>query len=354
MAILSEKASDVKSFENFVISNGENVKSCENTEITKDEQDRRASAKSSTSKDEPIVEDQNRKFHASPLAKSIGKTKNIDLTSVAGSGPYGRIVAKDINLTSSNAQFPLSDSISSAFKDIPLNNMRKVIASRLSYSKQMIPHYYLTSSIRMDTVLKIREKLNKAAEVDRRQYKLTVNDFMVKASALALQAVPEVNSAWIDSNQETQKQPFIRQFKNSDICVAVATPFGLLTPIIFKAETKGLLEISNEIRALVELARDQKLSPQQYQGGSFTVSNLGMSGGVIDHFTAIINPPQSCILAVGQTSKTVIPLAENGYEIASIMKVTISCDHRVVDGATGALWLKYFKAFLEEPTTMIL
>ncbi|CAO3637943.1 unnamed protein product [Mucor hiemalis] len=230
-----------------------------------------------------------------------------------------------------------------AFADEPTTSMRKIIASRLTESKQQVPHYYLTVEINMDKVSKLRQVLNQSAEG---KYKLSFNDFVIKASALALKTVPEVNSAW--------QGDFIRQYNSADICVAVATPTGLITPIVGQAETKGLSAISSQVKDMAKRARDGKLAPAEYQGGSFTISNLGMFG--VNNFTAIINPPQSCILAIGGTQQKVVvdESTESGFAVRDVMEVTLSADHRVVDGAVGATWLQSFKGFMENPLKMLL
>ena len=230
-----------------------------------------------------------------------------------------------------------------AFNDQPTTSMRKIIASRLAESKQTVPHYYLTVEVNMDKVSKLRQVLNQSSKGE---YKLSVNDFVIKASALALKSVPEVNSAW--------QGDFIRQYNSADICVAVATPTGLITPIIGQAETKGLSAISSQVKDMAKRARDGKLAPAEYQGGSFTISNLGMFG--ISNFTAIINPPQSCILAIGGTQQKVVAdeTTESGFAVRDVMEVTLSADHRVVDGAVGATWLQSFKGFMENPLKMLL
>jgi pyruvate dehydrogenase E2 component (dihydrolipoamide acetyltransferase) len=221
--------------------------------------------------------------------------------------------------------------------------MRKIIASRLTESKQQVPHYYVTVEVDMDKTTKLREVLNKSSEG---KYKLSVNDFIIKASALALKKVPEVNSAW--------QGDFIRQYNSADICVAVATPSGLITPIVTSAEAKGLTTISTQVKDLAKRARDGKLAPHEYQGGSFTISNLGMFG--INNFTAIINPPQSCILAIGGTQQKVVSdeTTESGLAVRNVMEVTLSADHRVVDGAVGATWLQAFREYMENPLKMML
>jgi len=195
----------------------------------------------------------------------------------------------------------------------------------------------------MDKILKLREVLNKSAGD---KFKLSVNDFVIKAVAQALKQVPEANSSW--------QGDFIRQYHTSDISVAVATPSGLITPIVQSADSKGLATISNQVKDLATRARDGKLAPQEYQGGSFTISNLGMFG--INHFTAIINPPQSCIMAVGGTEKKLVPDESNekGFRTVSVMKVTLSCDHRVVDGAVGSRFLLAWKDYIENPLTLLL
>jgi len=209
-----------------------------------------------------------------------------------------------------------------------------------------VPHYYLTVDINMDKVVKLREVFNKSLAEKETGAKLSVNDFILKVSSLALVDVPDANSAWLGET--------IRQYKKADISVAVATPTGLITPIIRDVGSKGLSTISAETKTLAKKARDGKLAPHEYQGGTFTVSNLGMYG--ISHFTAIINPPQSCILAIGETRPTIVPDAEEekGWKTVNIMKVTLSADHRLVDGAVGARWLQAFKGYLENPLTFML
>ena len=227
--------------------------------------------------------------------------------------------------------------------------MRKTIAKRLAESKSTIPHYYLTAEVQLDDILKVRERLNgllaQQAPKDGKPTKLSINDFVIKACALSCLKVPEANSFFMDT--------FVRQNNNVDVSVAVSTDAGLITPIVFSAHTKGLATISEEISQLAAKARAGKLQPNEFQGGTFTVSNLGMFGSV-QNFSAIINPPQSCILAVGGAQKKLIPCDDNGYKTVTTMNVTLSCDHRVVDGAVGAVWLKHFKEFLEKPHTMLL
>ncbi|KAK7131108.1 hypothetical protein R3I94_016290 [Phoxinus phoxinus] len=300
---------------------------------------------------------------ASPLAKKLAAEKGIDIAQVTGTGPDGRVTRKDIDsfvppkLTPAPAAAPspaaptpsppaapaFAAVPTGTFTDIPISNIRKVIAQRLMQSKQTIPHYYLSIDVNMDQVLELRKELN--AEVKADNIKLSVNDFIIKASALACLKVPEANSSWMDT--------VIRQNHVVDVSVAVSTPVGLITPIVFNAHTKGLATISKDVGSLAAKARDGKLQPHEFQGGTFTISNLGMYG--IKNFSAIINPPQACILAVGGSEKRLLPADnEKGFDVASMMSVTLSCDHRVVDGAVGAQWLAEFRKFLEKPFTMLL
>lgn len=304
------------------------------------------------------------RIFASPLAKKVAAEKGVDLREIgSGSGDSGRIIRADVEeflmrkptiqeqpkvaAVVAQPQVMQAGVPTASYVDIPVSTIRKVIAERLTESKRNIPHYYLTVEIEVDKLLKAREELNKAGE--KRGFKLSVNDMLVKAAALAMKKAPEVNSSWNDS--------FIRQYNNVDVSVAVQTDNGLITPIVFSAESKGLAQISNEIKALAAKARENKLKPQEFQGGTFTISNLGMFG--IDEFSAIINPPQACILAVGKSQKKVVvndnPTSpEDKFKVVTTMKVTLSCDHRVVDGAVGAQWLQEFKTLLENPLYMTL
>jgi len=226
-----------------------------------------------------------------------------------------------------------------AYTELPNNNIRKIVATRLLESKQTIPHFYLTVDCLIDDLLAAREKLNAEAKGT---YKLSVNDFVVKASAMALMAFPAANVAWTDNA--------ILQYDSADISVAVATPNGLITPIVKAAHTKGLRKISEEVKDLAARAREGKLKPVEFQGGTFSVSNLGMYG--VKDFAAIINPPQACILAVGAGLQQ--PVVKNGQlAVGTVMSVTLSVDHRAVDGAVGAEYLQYFKRFIESPVSML-
>jgi len=296
---------------------------------------------------------------ASPLAKRMASEAGLDLTQISGSGPHGRIVKADIETaitagvgraaaaaappaTAPKAP-PAAAEPGAAYIEVPNSTMRKVIAQRLSASKRKIPHYYLTIDCNLDALLELREKLNGRAPGGDKSYKLSVNDFIVRAVGLALRAYPEANSSWTDEA--------IRLFQTVDVCVAVAAPNGLITPVVRDADNKGLAAISNEVRALAKRAREGKLMPEEYQGGGFTISNLGMFG--IREFAAIINPPQSCLLSVGAAEKR--PIVKDGaLAVATIMSCTLSADHRSVDGAKGAEFLDVFKKLIEDPLTMLL
>jgi len=292
---------------------------------------------------------------ASPAAKRAAAERGLDLFQIkSGSGMDGMITSRDVeNFKGAAAAppaglpaamplgggFPVGDHM--VYTDADTNNIRKVIAKRLQQSKHEIPHYYLTVECNMDDIMNLRSEINKTYEKE--GIKLSVNDFIIKATALASKRVPQCNSAWMDS--------FIREYHTCDVSVAVDTGSGLITPIITNVESRGLAEISETVRELAGRAKEGKLQPHEFQGGSITVSNLGMFG--INQFTAIINPPQACILAVGGTEKKVV--VKNGEPaVSNMMRVTMSCDHRVVDGAVGAQWLQHFKKFMENPKAMLL
>ena len=304
---------------------------------------------------------------ASPLARRIAQQKGIDLAALSGSGPRGRIVKADVETAKPGAKKPVVAPTARAdqspgpavpgiaplpdaraffkaddYEEIPHDSMRKAIARRLTSAKTLIPHFYLTVDCRIDNLLTTRARLNESAPKEN-GFKLSVNDFVVKSCALALMRVPEVNASWTDTA--------ILRHKHADIGVAVALDFGLITPIIFRAEEKGLAAISNEMKSLAERARGKKLKPQEFEGGGFAISNLGMFG--IKDFTAVINPPHAAILAVGAGEKRAVASGDK-VEVATVMSVTMSCDHRVIDGATGARFLQSFKQFIEEPASMLL
>jgi pyruvate dehydrogenase E2 component (dihydrolipoamide acetyltransferase) len=305
---------------------------------------------------------------ASPLAKRLAAQAGIDIAAVHGTGPRGRIVKADVeDAKKSGVKAPAAKPVAQApgqaatvsgisplpdarlfykpedYTEIPHDSMRKSIAKRLTSSKALIPHFYLTIDCNIDHLLEARARLNAAAPKGDGAYKLSVNDFVVKASAMALMRVPEVNASWTDNA--------MLRHKHADIGVAVALDFGLITPIVFQAETKGLVTISNDVKSLAERARNKKLKPQEYEGGGFAISNLGMFG--IKEFTGVINPPHAAILAVGAGEERAV-VKDGKIEIANVMTVTLSCDHRVIDGAAGARFLQAFKLFVEDPAAMLL
>jgi pyruvate dehydrogenase E2 component (dihydrolipoamide acetyltransferase) len=308
---------------------------------------------------------------ASPLAKRIAAKAGVDIGAVQGSGPRGRIVKSDIEAALKGgmpkatvapaARAPAPSASAAAvsgiaplpdarlfykegeYELIPHDSMRRAIAKRLSSAKTLIPHYYLTIDCDIGELLKARARLNERSPKGEKAYKLSVNDFVVKAAAMALMRVPEVNASWTDDA--------ILRHKHANVGVAVDMNPGLITPIVANAEEKGLAVISNEIRTLATRAKDKKLKPQEYEGGSFAISNLGMFG--IKDFTAVINPPQAAIMAVGAGEERAV-VKDGKVVVATVMTVTMSCDHRVIDGATGARFLQAFKSFVEEPAAMLL
>ncbi len=281
---------------------------------------------------------------ASPLAKRIALEKNIALAGIAGSGPHGRIIRDDVlGALSNNVISKPTASIHGAralaeSSKIPHTMMRKVIAKRLSESKQTVPHFYLNIECNLDKLNIMRNEIN----ANTSEYKLSINDFIIKASAMSLKLVPEANASWSDEA--------IIQYHNIDVAVAVALDEGLITPIIRNTDQKSLSAISLEMKALAAKAKASKLTPEEFQGGGFSISNLGMYG--IKNFNAIINAPQSCILAVGASNQQAVVI-NNQISIATIMQVTLSSDHRVVDGAVGAKFLHEFKKFIENPMLML-
>ena len=296
---------------------------------------------------------------ASPLAKRIAKEKGIDLSAIKGSGPHGRIVKADLDKAPAGAAAPkaaaaggsftpatssvnaqaLADAYGIPYTLTPNSGVRKVIARRLSESKQTVPHFYLTVDCELDALLSLRKQLNDSMD----GLKISVNDFIIKATAVALQKFPAANVSWTDDN--------IVQYTRADVSVAVATPNGLITPIIVDAANKSLKVISSEMKDLGARAKEGKLKPQEFQGGTISVSNLGMFG--ISQFSAIINPPQAAILAVGAGEERVI--AKGGQmKIANVMTVTASFDHRAIDGAVGAEYLQVFKKLIENPMGLLL
>ena len=307
-----------------------------------------------------IKNDEKRLF-ITPLAKRIASQEGIDASKIEGSGPHGRIVKSDVekamvskdsfvdsipaNISKESVKEnkPKSSEIittEQAYEDVAVNGMRKIIAKRLTESKQEVPHFYLSVECRLDALLSLRKTINETLDGK----KISVNDFVLKASALSLKDVPEANASWLGDK--------IRMYKSSDISVAVAIDGGLITPVVKNAESKTISTISDEVKDLALRAREGKLMPEEYQGGSFSVSNLGMFG--IKSFQAIINPPQGCILSVGAGEKRAVVGSDGEITAATVMDTTLSVDHRVVDGAVGAKFLKSFKDYIENPMKLLI
>ena len=301
---------------------------------------------------------------ASPLARRLAAEKGLDLTGIQGSGPHGRIVRSDVEskpasapkaapvavaptevkataATGMSAETVMKIYADRSFTEVPLDGMRRTIAARLTEAKQTIPHFYLRRDIRLDALLALREQLNKGLEA--RGVKLSVNDFIIKACALALQSVPDANAVWAGDR--------ILKLKPSDVAVAVAIPGGLFTPVLKDAETKTLSALSAEMKDLAARAKSRKLAPHEYQGGSFAISNLGMMG--VDNFDAVINPPHGAILAVGAGVKKPVVMKDGTIGVATVMSVTLSVDHRVIDGALGAEFLSVVVGLLENPIAVL-
>ncbi|MEQ1753247.1 MAG: pyruvate dehydrogenase complex dihydrolipoamide acetyltransferase [Micropepsaceae bacterium] len=309
------------------------------------------------------------RMFASPLARRIASQGGVELTLVQGSGPHGRVIKADVDaaMKGGAAKMAAASPVRAAavgapaapalatipdarlyfpkesYEEVPHDSMRKTIAKRLTTSKREIPHYYITVDCQIDALLDVRKQINAQAPSEGPgAYKVSVNDFIVKAAALALIRVPGVNASWTDTA--------LLKHKHADVGVAVALDFGLITPIVFKAETKSLAAISNEVKDLAARAKAKKLKPAEFEGGTFAISNLGMYG--VRDFTAVINPPHAAILAIGAGEPRA--LVRNGaIVVATIMTVQMSCDHRVIDGALGATWLEAFKGYLENPVTML-
>lgn len=310
----------------------------------------------------PAAADGNRIF-ASPLARRIAADKGVDLAAIKGSGPHGRIVKSDVDDAKAGAKpaaapsatpAPAAAAPSSAsadqvkkiyadreFEEVTLDGMRKTIAARLTEAKSTIPHFYLRRDIELDALMALRAKLNKTVEA--RGIKLSVNDFIIKACALALQDVPDCNAVWAGDR--------VLKLKPSDVAVAVAIEGGLFTPVLRDSHQKSLSTLSAEMKDLAARAKTRKLAPHEYQGGSFAVSNLGMMG--IENFDAVINPPHASILAVGAGIKKPVVNATGDIAVATVMSVTLSVDHRVIDGALGATFLAAIKGYLENPMSML-
>ena len=290
-----------------------------------------------------------REPNASPLAKALALDRGVPIKDVKGTGPNGRVTKQDIEKYTHSASKESTSSAGPTYEDIPASSMRKTIANRLVQSFNQNPHYFVSTTLSVTKLLKLRQALNASAEG---KYKLSVNDFLIKAVAVACKKIPTVNSSW----REKDGQVVVRQHNTVDISVAVATPIGLMTPIIKSVEGLGLRSISAQVKDLGKRARDGKLKPEEYQGGTFTISNMGMNAAV-ERFTAVINPPQAGILAVGTSRKVAIPsLSEDASAVEwdDQIVVTASFDHKVVDGAVGGEWIRELKKVVENPLELML
>ena len=351
----------------IILDDGEQLEASETTNLTVQEEPKTNSTEEAIVQVEQIstniAKTSSKRIFATPLAKRLAKEKGLNLESISGSGPHGRIVKNDIlsfsvsspnkvqeNFTSTKAKPVVNHGSNLSietlyadreFKEIPLNGMRKTVASRLTEAKQNVPHFYLRKEIIIDELLIVRSRMNE--HLANTNSKLSINDFIIKACALALQAVPAANSVWAGDK--------ILQLKPSDIAIAVAVEDGLFTPVIRDAEAKSLSKLSKEMKELAEKARSKKLMPNEYQGGSFSISNLGMFG--IDNFDAVINPPHGAILAVGAGLKKPIVNEDNTIAVSNVMSLTLSVDHRVIDGALGAELMQNITKYLEDPVLMM-
>jgi len=303
----------------------------------------------------------NKTIKASPLARRLAAQSGLDLAALKGSGPHGRIIKRDIEAaTQGEAGLPATATAEiipfapvqapqelgikpGTYDEVPLDTMRKTVARRMTQSKQQVPHFPLTIDCTLDHLLALRKDLNARSAAGEGAFKISVNDFIIRAAALALKKVPDVNSSFAGDKRLLHH--------HADIAVAVALEGGLITPIIWQAESKGLREISDEMKDKAARAKSRKLMPEEYQGGTFSISNLGMFG--IKEFTAIINQPHGAILAVGAGEQRPVVI-EGALGIATVMTCTLSLDHRVIDGALGAKWLQVFKSYIEDPVTMLL
>jgi pyruvate dehydrogenase E2 component (dihydrolipoamide acetyltransferase) len=346
IALILEEGEDKKSLENYTSkSAAAPAKSETKTEIRKEEKAAPLEAQAPVANYQSQTND---RVKASPLAKRIAKEENISLNGIQGSGPHGRIIKDDVLNFAANvgSRAGVVRRNPQEFYAIKNNNIRKVIAKRLLESKQTVPHFYLSCEFKIDKLLELRLSLNEVAPQDEKgnpTYKVSVNDLIIKATAMALKKVPAANSAWSDDA--------VLIYNNIDISMAVAIEGGLITPIIKNADQKTIQAISTETKQLVKKAREGKLQPEEFQGGSFSISNLGMFG--IDNFAAIVNPPQSAILAVARAVEK--PVVEHGkITTAHMMNVTLSSDHRSVDGAVGAEFLKALRQYIEHPILMLL
>lgn len=355
-----EEGVDIAAFENFTVEDagGESSKPAPKEE--KKEKKEESSEPDMAPTPTPVPEPENtgsegkvepaldREPNIVPAAKRLALDNGVKISSLKGTGSGGKITEADVKKAlSGGAAASGGAAPAAAYEDIPLTSMRKTIANRLLESTTTNPHYFVSSALSVTKLLKLRQALNATSEG---KYKLSVNDFLIKAMAVACKKVPAVNSSWRGES--------IRQFSTVDVSVAVSTPVGLITPIVRDVQAKGLEAISSQVKELAKKARDNKLKPQEFQGGTISISNMGMNPSV-SHFTAVINPPQAAILAVGTTKKVAVPGAESEDGVATVewddqIVVTGSFDHKVVDGAVAAEWMKALKQAVENPLELLL
>lgn len=328
IALILEEEEDQNALNNYTAASSRS-----NDEAKKDETKKE-------DKEKPNVathQNDGNRIKISPIAKKIAQNEGVNINQLKGTGPYGRIIKADV--LSSDVKLENCERTNTEDIATEVSNMRQIIAQRLVESKQTIPHFYLTVDCKIDKLISLKNEINTTIE----NSKVTINDLVIKAVALSMRKFPEINSSWISNK--------ILKYSNVDISIAVALDDGLITPIVKNADKKSILSISQEVKALASKAKSGKLKPEEFQGGGFTISNLGMFG--IKTFSAIINPPQSCIMAVGASEKR--PIVENEkVEIAEMIAVTLSVDHRAVDGALGAKFLNAFKHYVENPLSMLI
>ncbi|TPX07966.1 uncharacterized protein E0L32_010297 [Thyridium curvatum] len=355
IAILVDEGTDVSAFENFTLKDAGGDAAPAATNESSQPESKSEPAPTPEPTPEPEQDDSpagklqtalDREPNISAAAKRIAIEKGVKLDGLKGTGPGGKITEEDVKKASASGAAGAVAAPGAVYEDIPISSMRKTIASRLKESIQENPHYFVSTNLSVSKLLKLRQALNSTSEG---KYKLSVNDFLIKAIAVASKKVPQVNSSWRDG--------VIRQFNTVDVSVAVSTPVGLITPIVTGVEGKGLESISSSVKELAKRARDGKLKPEEYQGGSISISNMGMNPAV-ERFTAVINPPQAAILAVGTTQKVAVPV-ENEDGTTDVawddqIVVTASFDHKVVDGAVGAEWMQALKKVVENPLELLL
>lgn len=369
IAVMVEEGSDVGAFDSFTLEDAGGEKAppkeapkeeaAESSEPPQTgsatapppQEDTKLAAQESESTGARLQTSLDREPNASPAAKTLALERGVPLKGIKGSGPGGRITKSDIEKYQAPASTAAATSGAGApaYEDIPATSMRKTIANRLTQSFNQNPHYFVSATLSVTKLLKLRQALNAAADG---KYKLSVNDFLIKACAIACKRVPVVNSSW----REEGGQTIVRQYSTVDVSVAVATPVGLMTPIVKGADSIGIQSISSQVKDLGKRARDGKLKPEEYQGGTFTISNMGMNDAV-ERFTAVINPPQAAILAVGTTRKVAIPAETEGatsVDWDDQITVSASFDHKVVDGAVGGEWIRELKKVVENPLEMML